>query len=189
MWQVAYLLASFRTLFLSFFLPFFFFKWPHPRHMEVPRLRIESEAQLWPMPQPWQCQILFFFFGLFRATLMAYGCPQVRGWIRAELPAYTTATAMQDLSCIWYLYHSSQHRWILTHWARPGIKPASSWILIGFVTTTEPQLELPTNPFTHCARLEIEPQLELATNPFTYCARLEIEAATPQWPKPFQLDS
>ena len=29
----------------------------------------------------------------------------------------------------------------LTHWARPGIKPGSSWILVGFVTA-ELQLEL-----------------------------------------------
>ena len=30
----------------------------------------------------------------------------------------------------------------LTHWARPGMEPASSWILFRFVTT-EPQWELP----------------------------------------------
>ena len=29
----------------------------------------------------------------------------------------------------------------LTHWARPGIEPASSWILVGFITT-EPWWEL-----------------------------------------------
>ena len=30
----------------------------------------------------------------------------------------------------------------LTHWARPGIKLASSWILVGFITA-EPHWELP----------------------------------------------
>ena len=30
-----------------------------------------------------------------------------------QLPAYTTATAMQDLSHIWDLHHSSQHLQIL----------------------------------------------------------------------------
>ena len=34
----------------------------------------------------------------------------------------------------------------LTHWARPGIKPTSSWILVGFVTT-EPQRELQGSAF------------------------------------------
>ena len=29
-----------------------------------------------------------------------------------------------------------------THWARPGIEPASSWLLVGFLTT-EPRWELP----------------------------------------------
>ena len=30
-----------------------------------------------------------------------------------------------------------------THWARPGIEPASSWILVGFISTV-PQWELPS---------------------------------------------
>ena len=30
----------------------------------------------------------------------------------------------------------------LPHWTRPGVKPASSWLLVGFVSTT-PQWELP----------------------------------------------
>ena len=47
---------------------------PHPQHMEVPRLEVESE--LYP-------------------------------------PAYTTATAAQDPSCICHLYHSSGQCWIL----------------------------------------------------------------------------
>ena len=34
----------------------------------------------------------------------------------------------------------------LCHWARPGIKPISSGILVGFITT-EPQWELPTTDF------------------------------------------
>ena len=40
-----------------------------------------------------------------------------------QLPAYTTA-------------HSNAGS--LTHWAKPGIEPMSSWILDGFITT-EPQ--------------------------------------------------
>jgi len=35
----------------------------------------------------------------------------------------------------------------LTHWARPGIKPTSSWILVGFVTI-EPWRELPRMLFS-----------------------------------------
>ena len=52
----------------------FVFLGPHLRHMELPRLGVESEL---------------------------------------KLPAYTTATATQDLSCACDLHHSSQHRQIL----------------------------------------------------------------------------
>ena len=68
-----------------------------PRHVEVPRLGVQSELQLL---------------------------------------GYTTAIATQNPSHIYDLYHSSTHR------AMPGIKPASSWILAGFIST-EPQRELP----------------------------------------------
>ena len=60
-------------LFKKFYL-FIFFLGPHPRHMEVPRLGVESE--LYPL-------------------------------------AYTTATAMWDLSHVCTLHHSSQQCWIL----------------------------------------------------------------------------
>ena len=50
-----------------------------------------------------------------------------------QLLAYVTATATWDPSHIFDLHHSSWQCWILTHWGRPGIKPASSWILVEFV--------------------------------------------------------
>ena len=49
-----------------------------------------------------------------------------------QLQAYTSATAMPDLSCICILGHSNARS--LTYWVGPGIKPASSWILAGFLT-------------------------------------------------------
>ena len=79
------------------FLGFLFFALGlHPRHMEVPRLGIQSELQL-------------------------------------------LATAVPDLSRICDLHHSSQQLRILNHWARPGIKPANSWLLLGFVSTVPPR--------------------------------------------------
>ena len=62
---------------------------------------------------------------------MAYVCSQARGPIR---------TTPQPQPCgIWatsatYIRAPGNTR-SLTHWARPGIKPTSSWILVGFVTT------------------------------------------------------
>ena len=57
-----------------------------------------------------------------------------------HIPAYTTATT-QDPSPVCDLYHSSWQCRILNPLSEPGIKPASSWILVGFVTT-EPQWKL-----------------------------------------------
>ena len=56
--------------------------------------------------------------------------PQQSGiWVMSE--TYTTAQG---------------NTWSSIHWARPGIKPALSWILVRFVSTG-PQWELPTHSF------------------------------------------
>ena len=55
-----------------------------------------------------------------------------------QLPAYTTATATWDSSLVCALYHSSQQHTanqILNPLSGARIKPASSWILVRFVTT------------------------------------------------------
>ena len=41
---------------------------------------------------------------------------------------------MPDLSHICELHHSCGNPRSLTHWAKPGLEPASSWILVGFLT-------------------------------------------------------
>ena len=82
---------------------------------------------------------VILYFCLFRATPMAYGISQAK--LEQQLPAYTTATAAQDLSCVYHLYSLHGNTRYLTHWVRPGIKLASSWILVRFVTA-EPWQEL-----------------------------------------------
>ena len=79
-------LRSVVSISCLYFFFFFFLLGLHLRHMEVPRVGIESELQP---------------------------------------PAYTTATAMPDLSHVFNLHHSSQQCWIL-NWARPGMEPKSS---------------------------------------------------------------
>ncbi len=78
-------------------------------------------------PHPWQMEV-----------------PRLGVELELQLLVYATATAMQDLSHICDLHHSSQQHRSLTHWARPGIEPASSRMLVGF-STAEPQGELPEN--------------------------------------------
>ena len=63
----------------------------------------------------------YFFFCLFRTP------SQVGVESEPWPPAYATVTATPDPSCICNTCLS------LTHWARPGIIPASSWILVGFL--------------------------------------------------------
>ena len=68
--------------------------------------------------------------------------------VKSELQplAYTIAAATPDLSLIYDLHHSSGNTRFLTHWARSGIQPLSSWILVGF-TTTESQWEFLVTTF------------------------------------------
>ena len=80
----------------------------------------------------WRQWLVFF-----RAALMAYGGSfQARVELELQLPAYTSHsnTAVRDPSHVCGLHHSSQQHRVLTHWVGPGIEPASSWILVMFVT-------------------------------------------------------
>ena len=84
----------------------------------------------------------FFFFFLFRAILTAYGSCQARCWIRAASAGLHHSPGNEGSEP--GPQHTPQLMAMpdpLIHWARPGIKLATSWILVGFVTT-EPGLEL-----------------------------------------------
>ena len=63
--------------------------------------------------------------------------------VKSELWLLATATAIATRapSHVCDLHHSSGNTGYLTHWARPGIEPMSSWILVGFVSTA-PRREL-----------------------------------------------
>ena len=89
----------------------------------------------------------FFFFGLifFRAAPAAsHGSFQARGWIRAAAASLRQShshshTRSKSHYVTYTIAHSNA--WSLSHWARPGIKPSSSWIPVR-LTTAEPQQEL-----------------------------------------------
>ena len=51
------------------------------------------------------------FFCLLRAASSAHGRSQARVESELQLPAYATATAVQDPSCVCNLHHSSQQSW------------------------------------------------------------------------------
>ena len=73
--------------------------------------------------------VCFFGFSFFFLGLRPWHMEVPRLGVKSEqqLPAYTTA-------------HSNVR--FLTHWARPGIKPITSWFLVRFVSAA-PQRELP----------------------------------------------
>ena len=77
---------------------------------------------------------------------MAYGGPQAKGriWATAAILHHSHSNVRSELcqQCRIRAYtaaHGSDGS--LTHWVRPGIKPASSWILVRFVSA-EPWWEL-----------------------------------------------
>ena len=103
-----------------------------------------SQGDQWPSQRHQQdlCLALpFFFFPLFRATLVAFGSPQARGrnqrygcqpqpqqcWNRTASVTYTRAHVNARSP---------------THWAKPGVKPTSWWTLAGWVSDA-PQQDLP----------------------------------------------
>ena len=83
--------------------------------------------------------IFFFFLGLHprHMEVLRLGIE-----LELQLPAYTAATAMPDLShiCDYTTAHGNDG------FPGPGIEPTFSWILVGFVATM-PQWDLPMTDF------------------------------------------
>ena len=74
-----------------------------------------------------------FFPGFWGPHLWHMEVPGLGNKLELQLLAYTTATATLDPSLSLMLHACSNER-SLTHWVRPGIEPASSWALVGFLT-------------------------------------------------------
>ena len=83
-----------------------------------------------------KASICTFFFWLFKATPAAYGGSQVKGLQPTAQPQ------QRQIQAAFATYTTAQNNaGSLTHWARAGIKPSSSWMLGSL--TTEPWRELP----------------------------------------------
>ena len=80
---------------------------------------------------------LFFFILLllffFRATPVAYRSSQARGQIGPVAAGLCHSNAGSK-PCLWPTPQLTKIPDSLTHWARPGIEPASSWVLVGLVS-------------------------------------------------------
>ena len=78
--------------------------------------------------------LLYFIFCLFRATPAGYGGSQARSQIRAVATSMSQPQQRQfrATSAIYTTAHDNARS--VTNWARSGIKPVSSWILVRFVS-------------------------------------------------------
>ena len=81
-----------------------------------------------------ECSSLFFFFCFLGPHPQYVDVPRPGVELELQRPAYATATAVWDLSCICNLYYSSQQQQILNPWVRPGIEPTFSCVLVRFIT-------------------------------------------------------
>jgi len=70
--------------------------------------------------------LLFFFFFLFRATPLAYGSSQARGWIGAAAASLCHKHSNTRSKLHLQLHRSSWQQWIID----PVIEPTPSWILV-----------------------------------------------------------
>ena len=83
--------------------------------------------------------LFFFFFFFFRATPAAHGNSQPRGQIRATADSLYHSHSNCRIPAESVTYNTVRSRaGSLTYWARPGIEPTSSWILIEFLTHWAP---------------------------------------------------
>ena len=85
--------------------------------------------------------VFLFCFLFFRATPAAYGVSQTRdpiGGTAAGLHRSHSKAGSEPLSTYTTAHGNTAS---LTHWARPGTEPTSSWILVGFVSP-EPRHDL-----------------------------------------------
>ena len=86
--------------------------------------------------------LFFIYFLLFRAAPTAYGGSQTRGPIGAVVAGlYHSYSNTRSEP---HLQPTPQLTGSLTHWARPGIEPTTSWFLVGFVSAV-PRWKLPQN--------------------------------------------
>ena len=95
------------------------------------------------MDPPYFFFFFFFVFFLYRVTLVALGSSQARGlnwscchWPAPEPQQHQIRAASENYTIV----HANTGS--LTHWARPGIEPATSWFLVWFISNA-PWRELP----------------------------------------------
>ena len=120
----------------------------------------------------------FFSFLFFRAAPIAYGVSQASGWIIAVAADLHTEPCLRPTTA-----HGNTGS--LTHWARPGIEPVSSWILVRFISAA-PQQELLLKVLLHAvgaAKTNKQTKTEIYFSQFW---RLGSKIKMPLWLNPHE---
>ena len=119
-----------------------------------------------------------FFLGLFfRAVPAAYGGSQARGLTGAVAAGLHHSHSHSNTGSKPRLQptpraHSNARS--LAHWARPGIKPTTSWFLVGFINHWA-TVGIPTNSFREIDFQILNfPKMDLPKNMFVTPGRLSI---------------
>ena len=111
----------------------------------VPSSSTEKSFPMLLIPQFYS--IFLFIYLFIWATLAADGISQARCWVGAAAAtlhhSHGNSGSMPHLQLTAQLMAMPRS---LTHWARPGIQPTSSWILVGFISVV-PQPELQYSVF------------------------------------------
>ena len=131
-----------------------------------------------------KCYLFIYLFLPLGTSPVAYGNSQARGRIRAAAS----------------LHHSHSNDSSLTHWARPGFKPVSWWIVLGSVncraTTGNPNFFLKPHLWDiEFPRLGVELELQLRPTPqpqqcwiwaasATYAAACSNTGSLTHWVRP-----
>ena len=89
------------------------------------------------------CLFIYLVFYPFRAAPTAHGGSQARGSNQNHSCPPLPGPQQHRIWAVPAIYTTAPgSAGSLTHWARPGIEPATSWLLVGFISNV-PQWELP----------------------------------------------
>ena len=119
---------------------YFFCTSEHLEHGEAHRRRLTNACLFSDWNDEFRYALIYtiFFlllvFYLFRAAPAASGSFRARGQIGAVAAGLYHKPQQCWIQAVSAAYTTTHNKaWSLTHWARPGIKPATSWLLVGFV--------------------------------------------------------
>ena len=98
--------------------------------------------------------------------VFAFGS-QPRGQIGAATGLHHSHSNAKSEPCLWPTYTTAHDNTrSLTHWAKPGIEPATSWFLVRFISTT-PRQELSSCLFYEYMYSKIVIKKSIYQNPKT----------------------